>query len=294
MSIVWIRRYGLGKTLIRESWDNASKGYRDGLGSQLHPVAIRLASLLPDTLPGPVLDLACGPGTVLFYLSRKRKGVKGIACDFSIEMGKLARERNPGVKTVVADQDCLPFREGSLGAVVSSMGTIFSSDHGSQLKMISKTLMDGGFLGFSAWGEKKDCALRRVSEEITKKWPHSTPEAVPSLDSPFALGGSDWLGRASSEAGLEVLKVESGDLIFDFQNISEAAHSLVHTGRFALLLKNHQEWLEPLTSLACEHFYPYQETSGRVRLSNRFHLFVLQKKSMGKSSDHPVAASGVR
>lgn len=283
----------MGKTLIRESWNSASKGYRDGLGSQLHPVAIGLERLLPDRFPGPVLDLACGPGTVLFYLSQKRHGINGIGCDFSIEMGKLARERNPGIKAVVADQDCLPFRTGSLGAVVSSMGTIFSSDHGLQLKMISRILMNGGFLGFSAWGEKKDCALRRISEEVTKKWPHSTPEAVPSMDSPFSSGGSDWMEKASSEAGLELLKVESGDLVFDFPNISEAADSLVHTGRFALLLNNHPEWLEPLTRLTCEHFYPYQETSGRVRLSNRFHLFVLRKKSIEKNLDHPDVPTGV-
>jgi SAM-dependent methyltransferase len=272
------RRNALKKTLIRESWDHASKGYRDGLGSQLHRIAMRLENMLPDRFPGPVLDLACGPGTVLFYLSQKRRGVSGIGCDFSIEMGKIARERNPGVQAVVADQDCLPFRNESFGAVVASMGTIFSADHGLQLQMISQILRSGGLLGFSAWGEKKDCALRRVSEEVTKKWPHSTPEAVPSLDSPFASGMSDWMNKASSDAGLEVLKVESGDLVFDFENLSEAASSLVHTGRFALLLKDHPEWLEPLRELTLEHFYPYQESSGRVRLSNRFHLFLLKKK----------------
>lgn len=272
----------MGKKLIRESWDNASKGYRDGLGLQLHPVAVGLANLLPERLSGPVLDLACGPGTVLFYLSRKCEGLGGIGCDFSLEMGKLARERNPGSKAVVADQDCLPFRSGSFAAVVSSMGTIFSSDHGSQLKMISRILMDGGLLGFSSWGEKKDCALRRVSEGVTKNWPHSIPEVVPSLDSPFAFGESDWMRKASLEAELELLKVESRELVFDFPNIFEAGNSLLHTGRFALLLKNHPEWEEPLTNLTREHFYPYQEPSGRVRLSNRFHLFVLRKKGLNK------------
>lgn len=280
----------LGKKLIRESWDKSSRGYRDGLGAQLHPVALHLTALLPENLQGPVLDLACGPGTVLFYLSQKCQGVKNIGCDFSLEMGKLARERNPGASAVVADQDSLPFRKGALGVVVSSMGTIFSSDHGSQLKMISHSLRDGGILGFSAWGEKKDCALRRVSEEITKKWPYQPPEVVPSLDSPFSFGDSSWIRSASDEAGLKLLKVETRDLVFDFENVSEAANALVHTGRFALLLKNHPEWIEELTSLTREHFRPYSEASGRVRFSNRYHLFVLRKKGVLNDSDAPASS----
>ncbi|MDA8059646.1 MAG: class I SAM-dependent methyltransferase [Nitrospiraceae bacterium] len=272
------------KTMIREGWDNASRGYRDGLGFQLRPIAVGVAKLLPESLAGPVVDLACGPGTVLFYLSEKCGDIKGIGCDFSFEMGKLARERNPGSRAVVADQDCLPFRSASLGAVVSSMGTIFSSDHAAQLKMISRLLMNGGFLAFSAWGEKKDCALRRVSDEVTRKWPHLIAEAVPSLDSPFSFGESGWIKNAATEAGLELLKVESGDLVFDFPGLAEAADSLVHTGRFALLLKDHSEWKELLTELTREHFIPYRENTGRVRLSNRFHLFLLRKKAMGTLS----------
>jgi hypothetical protein len=99
--------------------------------------------------------------------------------------------------------------------------------------------------------------------------------------------------NASREAGLELLRVESDDLVFDFPNILEAAKSLVHTGRFALLLKDHPEWIDPLTDLTMEHFSPYEEPSGRVRLSNRYHLFVLRKKLMNNHSGNISRPQGV-
>ena len=51
-----------------------------------------------EWLPSPdasVLDLACGPGNVTFYLLQKLPGLKALGLDLSPEMLTLARKNNP-------------------------------------------------------------------------------------------------------------------------------------------------------------------------------------------------------
>ncbi len=267
----------MGNEAIRQGWNKAAEGYRNHLGHQLERIGEHLERILPREIPGPVLDLACGPGTVLFQLSRTRGGIQGVGCDFSLEMGKLARARNQGAQAVVADQDRLPFRREIFGGIVSSMGTIFSSNHDLQLREIGSILKQGGVFAFSAWGKREDCGLRRVSESVTMAWPHGSPEAVPPLDSPFAAGESEWLTTVAGESGLVLKRAVSDELVFSFDSVFEAAKSLFHTGRFALLLSNHPEREEELFQLTMEHFRPFQELSGKVSLSNRYHLFLFNK-----------------
>lgn len=266
------------ETPIRLGWERAAPRYREGLGIHLEEIAGRLADLLAPLSPSPVLDLACGPGTVLSALQQKNAIQNSVGCDFSLRMVEFARKTAAGCCGVVADQDFLPFAPESFGTVVSSMGTIFSRDPTSQIREIGRILKPGGKYGFSAWGKPEETALGAVSRKVIDDWPYSYKGQIPPLESPYSSGRSAWLGHHGGEAGLTVDKVVSDRIVFRFPDTVAAAKAIIGTGRFALLLDGEGRE-EELLARAMDAFLPHRDpATGRVELENRYHLFVLVRR----------------
>ncbi len=268
-----------GGQTIRGGWERAAADYRKGFGLHLEEIAHRLAALLPASLPSPVLDLACGPGTVLWALKGRQRPDRSVGCDFSHRMLGFSRERVALSHGVVADQDLLPFAPQSFGTVVSSMGTIFSRDPEGQLRAIAHLLVPGGVFGFSAWGRPEETELGAVSRRIVADWPHPFEGALPPLESPYSPGRSDWLDRMTQDAGFAVRDVASHEHRFRFPDTRSAAEAIAGTGRLALLVAGRPELREELIVRAEAAFLPHRDpVSGRVELSNRYHLFVLERQ----------------
>ncbi|MHB1605737.1 MAG: class I SAM-dependent methyltransferase [Leptospirales bacterium] len=273
---------GNGSMPIRKGWEKAAQAYKDGLGVHLQPVATHLAELLRPVLRFPVLDLACGPGTALKNVWNDAREGAGVCCDFSREMVDIAKRQVRGSSGVVADQDCLPFAQGAFKTVVSSMGTIFSSNPEQQIQEISRMLSQGGVYGFSAWGRAEECDLRGVSESVIAGWPHPYEGSIPSLESPYSAGRTDWIESVSRKAGFRIERIESGRLTFRFRDRHEAARALVGTGRYALLLQDLPDspvFEKELLERASLAFSPHTDpVTGSVSLVNGYSIFVLVRK----------------
>lgn len=266
-------------TPIRMGWEQAAPRYREGLGIHLGEIAGRLADLLSPLPPFPVLDLACGPGTVLSALRPKSGFPEAVGCDFSLRMVEFARKTAAGCFGVVADQDFLPFAPESFGTVVSSMGTIFSRDPASQIQTISRILKPGGRYGFSAWGRPEETALGAVSRKVIDNWPYAYKGQIPPLESPYSAGRSAWFEHHGRTAGLTVDRVVSDRIVFRFPDTVAAAKALVGTGRFSLLMAGEGREKE-LLEQAMEAFAPHRNpATGKVELENRYHLFVLVRQA---------------
>ncbi|MGC8529870.1 MAG: class I SAM-dependent methyltransferase [Leptospirillia bacterium] len=263
---------------IRHGWERAAPSYRESFGQALAEISQALARMLPLPLPGPVLDLACGPGTAMAAIDRHHGPALAVGCDFSHTMAGFARKAVASGHGVVADQDRLPFAPGTFGTVVSSMGTIFSRDPRAQLSSISLILKERGHFGFSAWGEPHDTALSEVSRRIVALWPYPLFQTMPPLETPYSRGESPWLFEAAREAHLSVRSVTSHWLVFRFSDKREAARALAGTGRLALLTEGDPMKEEELLEIAMEAFRPHEDPrTGRVELSNRYHLFHLTR-----------------
>jgi SAM-dependent methyltransferase len=261
---------------IRRGWNRAAASYSDGLGIHLEPVARHLSDCLTPCLVPPVLDLACGPGMVLSILVGTETA--GVFCDFSWDMVRIARSRPGGFHGVVADQDRLPFSTGSFGTVASSMGTIFSADPAAQFPEIARILTSGGLYGFTAWGRPEECALGAVSSSVIGRWPYPYEGQMPSLESPYSAGRTDWLESVSARSGFVIDQVESGILAFRFPDRDAAARALLGTGRFSLLSVGAPEREAELFELAREAFIPHRDgPGGAVSLSNRYFVFLLRR-----------------
>jgi len=101
-----------------------------------------LARAVGDTST-TVLDLACGSGPMSRELAEPGRTVIGL--DISAAELRLAAERGPG-PWVRADGLRLPFRDGSLDAVTSSIGLVVITPLNGLVAEIARVLRPGGIL----------------------------------------------------------------------------------------------------------------------------------------------------
>lgn len=92
---------------------------------------------------GVVLDLACGSGPVSRELAAPGRTVVGL--DLSAEELGLAAERGPG-PWIRGDGLRLPFRDGTVDAVTSSLGLVVITPLESVMAEVTRVLRPGGVL----------------------------------------------------------------------------------------------------------------------------------------------------
>jgi SAM-dependent methyltransferase len=102
----------------------------------------------------PILDVACGPGTLTLLAARE--GGQVTAIDFSVEMIARLRERLAeggveNVRAVVGDGQALPLVAASFDAAFSMFGLMLFPDRGRALSEIRRVLVPGGRVAISSW-----------------------------------------------------------------------------------------------------------------------------------------------
>ena len=118
-----------------------------------------------------VVDLACGSGPMSRELAQPGRTVIGL--DLSEHELGLAAERGPG-PWVRADALRLPFRDGSVDVVTSSMGLVVVTPLDTVLKEVARVLRPGGVLAGIApalrpLGPRDVRVLTRISGRIRTK-----------------------------------------------------------------------------------------------------------------------------
>ena len=129
-----------------------------------------------------VVDLACGSGPVSRELAQPRRTVVGL--DLSADELALAVERGPG-PWLRADALRLPFRDGSVDVVTSSMGLVVVTPLEQVLAEVARVLRPGGVLAAIApavrpLGPRDLRVLTRISGRLRTK---------PSFPGPVELAG---------------------------------------------------------------------------------------------------------
>jgi SAM-dependent methyltransferase len=118
---------------------------RPGTRAVLHEQFASVAEALRLRSGLRVLDLGCGVGHFLEWLSGRRPG-HYYGLDLSVTSVGRARQRNPALRLIVGDGESLPYRDGSFDRV-TCLGTahhFFDAD--SALREIHRILAPGGIL----------------------------------------------------------------------------------------------------------------------------------------------------
>lgn len=140
-----------------------------------------------------VVDLACGSGPMSRELAREGRTVVGI--DLSEHELGLAAERGPG-PWVRGDALRLPFKDGSVDVVTSSMGLVVVTPLTQVLEEVARVLRPGGVLAAIApalrpLGPRDVRVLTRISGRIRTK---------PQFPGPVEIAG---FTRTLGEHGLK-------------------------------------------------------------------------------------------
>lgn len=141
-----------GDRTVRDAYDRLAPEY-DGRWARYIEASVeetlRRARLHPDDR---VLDVGCGTGVLLQALARAGEGRRLVGADLSVGMLRAAGRRlPPEVALTAAAVGRLPFRSGSLDAVVSSSSLHYWRVPAEGLGEIRRVLRPGGTLLLTDW-----------------------------------------------------------------------------------------------------------------------------------------------
>ncbi len=143
-------------------WDLVSSAYAEEIVPVFEDYARDALRLAKVPAGAPIVDVACGPGTLGLLAAQAGHPVEGI--DFSPQMiEKLeARKRRLGVKTLNArlgDGQKLPYADATFGAGFSMFGLMFFPDRAQGYRELRRVLKPGARAVVSSWQRLEDNPL---------------------------------------------------------------------------------------------------------------------------------------
>ena len=161
-----------------------------------------------DARPGErVLDLAAGTGTS--SLPFQQAGASVVACDFSLGMLEVGKERNPHLDFAAGDAMKLPFKDGVFDAVTISFGLRNVADTTAGLRELHRVTKPGGRLLICEFSHPKFAPFRTVYLEYLMR-------ALPAIANKVATNPEAYVYLAESirawpdQRGLATLIQASG------------------------------------------------------------------------------------
>lgn len=140
-----------------------------------HLVHKRMVDLMTLNCKEEVLDVGCGPGTVLFLLNRKcGKSIKLHGIDPSEDMIRIAERkntsRNSGIQFSVGMGEKLEFEDNRFDLIVSSLTFhhLPSDTKRKTAQEIRRVLKPSGRIYISDWGRPRNWLGRIISATVKK------------------------------------------------------------------------------------------------------------------------------
>jgi ubiquinone/menaquinone biosynthesis C-methylase UbiE len=154
--------------LEHEGWQRVAQKYEDawsGLTRSFIPALLAAVNIRNGVR---VLDLACGPGYVA--AAAKAAGGEPIGVDFSSEMVRIARERNPDIEFQIGDAQSLNFPDASFDVAIMNFGLLHLAEPGKAIAGCARVLCRGGRFGFSVWAGPHLSAGAKIVEDAIDKY----------------------------------------------------------------------------------------------------------------------------
>jgi SAM-dependent methyltransferase len=147
-----------------------------------------------------ILDVACGPGYVS-ELARDR-GAKSVGMDFSGEMIRIARERNPEIAFFEGDAQDLDFDDSSFDCVVMNSGLLHLSSPEAAFAEARRVLRPGGRYAFTVWAGPEESPGAQLVENAVKAYANMNVQLPPGPDY-FAYADENECRQALAATGFD-------------------------------------------------------------------------------------------
>lgn len=133
---------------IASTWDLVAEGYTADLTPAFEHYARFILDRLELAAGDRLIDVACGPGTLIGLLP---DGLEVLGVDFSPSMIAQLRAAHPQVNALVADGQALPLPDHGFTHAVSMFGVIFFPDRARGLGELFRVLRPGGRVALTSW-----------------------------------------------------------------------------------------------------------------------------------------------
>lgn len=168
-----------------------------------------------------VLDIACGPGTVI-RLAAERVGPEGkaLGADISPEMLEVAKSKGPipgaaHLEFVESPAAPLNVPDESFDVVTCQQGLQFFPDRVEALKEMRRALKPDGLLALAVWGSLDQCPLWGAIHQALQAT--LSTETADMMKAPFSLNDPDELRSLCEEAGLSKIDIQGHTLPLTFE-----------------------------------------------------------------------------
>ncbi len=257
----------VNKQLVASGFGRAAESY-DGAAHFQQQVAAEVYQRIPESLhPGVVVDLGSGTGMHTARLLDEYSAALVIGCDLSWGMLKHAKSRCSMANWCGGDAEALPFRNGSVDLVFSSLAIQWCDAFERVLSEVYRVMRPGGCFVFSTLCEGTLGELHHAWQGVDD-FEHVNP--YPAFEEHH---------QAISQSGFEV---ESLDLIphqVFYNRLGELTRELEALGANTLTVERRQGLMTPGRYRALQQGYEMFRNDQKLLPATYQVLFsVLRKK----------------
>jgi len=230
-----------------EGWQRVARKYQDAWSGLTVAFVTHLLRAVGVKSGEQILDVACGPG----YVSEtaRHQGAKVTGVDFSSEMVRIARERNPEIDFLEGDAQDLDLDAGSFDCVVMNFGLLHLSRPEAAFSEALRVLRSGGRYAFTVWAGPEESPGARLVENAVKAYANMDVQLPPGPDY-FAYGNKTDCHHALAATGFDSnsLSFETVTVEWLVPSASHLFESECHAGvrTAALLAKQTPATLEKI------------------------------------------------
>ncbi|MCC9620132.1 methyltransferase domain-containing protein [Thalassospira sp. MA62] len=245
--------------------------------------AERLADRLDDTtysFPRAV-DLGCHSGE-LGKIIGNRGGIESLfQTDISQRYAQNARSEN-GKTTLVADEEFLPFAEGSLDLIISNLSLHWVNDLPGMLLQARRALRpDGLFLACMLGGDTlKDLREALMTAEAEEEGGVS-PRVSPFVDVKDA-------GALLQRVGFALPVVDADDITIDYPDALKLMRDLSGMGESNLIAKRSKKFTKASTLARAAAIYHERHAQPNGRINAHFQVIYLTAWAPDESQPKPL------
>ncbi|WP_417824472.1 methyltransferase domain-containing protein [Thalassospira lucentensis] len=245
--------------------------------------ADRLADRLEDTTRSfpRAVDLGCHSGELAQILAASSRVETLHQADISYRYAKAARDLN-GRSSMVADEEFLPFAEGSLDLILSNLSLHWVNDLPGMLLQARRALKpDGLFLACMLGGETlKDLREALMTAEAEEEGGVS-PRVSPFVDVKDA-------GALLQRSGFALPVVDADDITIDYPDALKLMRDLSGMGESNIVAKRSKKFTKRSTLARAAAIYHERHGRPDGRVHAKFQVIYLTGWAPDESQPKPL------
>ena len=245
--------------------------------------ADRLADRLEDTTRSfpRAVDLGCHSGELAQILASSSRVETLHQADISYRYAKAARDLN-GRSSMVADEEFLPFAEGSLDLILSNLSLHWVNDLPGMLLQARRALKpDGLFLASMLGGETlKDLREALMTAEAEEEGGVS-PRVSPFVDVKDA-------GALLQRSGFALPVVDADDITIDYPDALKLMRDLSGMGESNIVAKRSKKFTKRSTLARAAAIYHERHGRDDGRVHAKFQVIYLTGWAPDESQPKPL------